>query len=250
MTKLNLNRFFLLPALAASLFLFGAGQAGAVTVFSEDFEGGGLGCGSPGLDVSYVATCDPVSDGAPFWEVTTGDNLSALSVGGAGNSVLGGAGADGTPGIPSGTAVIPWVAIDISSFMNLVFSVDIAATQFAGGDNWEAEDFVRVIYQIDGGAWIQPAQFDGPGNNLLDPDIGGGNPTSLTGSFQNFVFNIPNASTIRFGFVVGLTGTGEQAAFDNVLLQGDTTIPEPSTVFLFGAGLVGFALIQRKKRKN
>jgi len=253
MTHRTNSRFFLLSALAAALLLFAAAPASAVTVFSQDFEGGGMGCPGPVGAIDYAGTCQPVSGGTPFWEVTTGDNLPALTIGGAGNSVLGAAGDGATVGTGDVLAVVPFGAIDISAFTNLVLSVDVAAT--AGAGTWETEDYARVYYRINEGmagdtGWANLLDANGPGANLSDPSQGGiGNPTLLTAAFQTFVFNIPDGGAIRFLFAANVSGSNEQLAFDNLDLQGDAVIPEPSTIFLFGAGLVGLALVQRKKRK-
>lgn len=42
---------------------------------------------------------------------------------------------------------------------------------------------------------------------------------------------------------------GSQANFDNVRLENHSSVPEPSTLLLLGAGLFGFGIFSRKRRK-
>ena len=125
-TLLRVRNLVAVPVLTvAAMMLLSPSTASAVTVFSQDFEGGGLGCGSGPPDLIY-SPCQAISGGAPFWEAGTGDNVPNLSIGGAGNTALLGAGLNGSGGTGDSRALFPSTDLDISGFTGLVLTLDIA----------------------------------------------------------------------------------------------------------------------------
>jgi hypothetical protein len=84
--------------------------------------------------------------------------------------------------------------------------------------------------------------------------------TSTSGQLANSViFSPPDNGAITFDSVIAdftITELGDLATLETALMSytlfspSAEPVPEPSTVILLGAGVIGFALIRRKARKS
>ncbi len=63
-----------------------------------------------------------------------------------------------------------------------------------------------------------------------------------------------NQSILQFRFLTDVSSSTELAMIDNVTLSGDAiggaAVPEPSTIALFGTGLVGMGLWRSRRNKK
>ena len=114
--------------------------------------------------------------------------------------------------------------VNTAGYGNLKLDL-LAAVQ--GGNIFEqADDFLLVQTSVDGGAWETKGAFRsmGAANAALavDTDLNGqGDGAALTSSFQDFSFNLPNATTLGVRIVASSDGTGERILFDNLRVTGD-----------------------------
>jgi len=76
--------------------------------------------------------------------------------------------------------------------------------------------------------------------NLFGPNFGQFIGVVATEEFSSFVVDAPFGSTIQ------ITYTMDNLVYGNTL----STVPEPSTMLLLGAGFGGIALLKRKSRKQ
>ncbi len=128
----------------------------------------------------------------------------------------------------SGTAL--WAAYDVSAI--LAFDAPSMAAAYGSGEGHFGTAKIPFFGRVSGGtlSWIQPAELV----------LAGGNMISVT--FED----IP--------LVVGFSDTAMvHATIKN--LGGGTTptnapVPEPATMFLFGAGLVSFAGLTLSRKKK
>ncbi|MEQ9406776.1 MAG: choice-of-anchor D domain-containing protein [Fuerstiella sp.] len=120
--------------------------------------------------------------------------------------------------------VINWTGIDISGRGELLFDGLFGATDET--TRFEADDFIRVEAQIDGGGFTTIMQFftqNAAGNGLLaeDTDLNGrGNDETLGSALSDFQALIPGfGSTLDLRITVSVNGTGEEIAFDHFTLE-------------------------------
>jgi hypothetical protein len=203
-----------------SFFMFST-SASAIAITNYSFEDPGLG------DSGWVAGASgwSVSGSAGVWNPTDASYLS----------------------IPDGDNVA-WVNegylfqnINNSLIENNLYTLQVAVGMRVGEDFWEAH-----------GPWpgYSVGLWDMSGNLLasegfLTPDQG----EFLTST----VTYLATAGTAGQYFQIRLYGDGIQVNFDNVRLENQVSqsndlapIPEPSTLILIGAGLLGLALVRRK----
>ena len=94
--------------------------------------------------------------------------------------------------------------------------------------------------------------------SVLASGIGGTNGSTVTvtglGSFADYVVDVPcqnNISNCNPGQVPGaLPDPGSTYGGNNVLLMSVTTVPEPGTLALFAAGLLGCLLFVRRRARQ
>ena len=114
--------------------------------------------------------------------------------------------------------------IDTSGYANLKLDL-LAAVQ--GGDVFEqASDFLKIQTSVDGGPWVDTGAFRAMSTVnsklALDADLNGtGEGTALTSSFQDFTFDLPDATTLGVRIIAATDGTGERILFDNLRVTGE-----------------------------
>ncbi len=125
-------------------------------------------------------------------------------------------------------------AADVTGFTNLQVNLLLGAKDNTGTK--EVDDFLKIEYSIDGGAFTVAGQFLGDPDELPesldyfqeDTDLDGvfdedGIP--LTFSMQEFTYDIPaTGNSLQLRISVS-NGAGEEVAFDNIQLMGTSTIP-------------------------
>ena len=78
---------------------------------------------------------------------------------------------------------------------------------------------------------------------------GAGMPTQVWQQFTYQGFGTSNST--KFTFLSGDPPNDFSTGFDSVVISTtDAVVPEPMTVTLFGAGLVGAGVFHRRKRKK
>ena len=256
----HLKPIFLSAALVA-LLLATQQSANAVVILLEDFDDATIG---------YTSTlADPgVSDLSESYFGRVG-GAGGLTVGGGINftNTSGGYfGANATAGAPSiGTGAINWTGINIANFNNLTFSGWFAEDDDASLETWDPNSEVRVRAQIDGGGFfdvfgIQASQDTDPmtppvANQTprVDTNLDGfGEGAEITDTFTQFVANIAGTGSLLDLqiFVGGLTEAGEDIAFDNIMISGDSVAaPEPGSLALLSSLACG-GFFMRRRRKH
>ena len=96
------------------------------------------------------------------------------------------------------------------------------------------------------GVGDSPADFDATWNGSV---ISGSSETNYNsgGNYTEFSFDVAatGSDTLAFNF----RDDPAYMAFDNVSLVSTTSVPEPFTLSLFGAGLAGACAMRRRKKK-
>jgi hypothetical protein len=98
-------------------------------------------------------------------------------------------------------------------------------------------------FDLKGSGTVTFAGYDQNGNLIA----GDTKTVTLTNSFQTFTENWANVATVDF--TSSFSGT-DQISLDNIVINNTAPVPEPSTLFLLGAGFAGFGLFGRKFRKS
>ncbi len=132
--------------------------------------------------------------------------------------------------------------IDISGETTLFFSGLFAEDDVLFEEDWDAEDYLHVSYQIDGGGfqnlfWIESA---GALNSaaMVDTDFDGeGDGAIITDTFTEFTAAIfGTGSSLDLRIEISLNDRQEDIAFDNLSIRSglSTSIPEPGVLGLLG----------------
>jgi hypothetical protein len=149
--------------------------------------------------------------------------------------------------------------IDISGESTLFFSGLFAEdndTVFFEED-WDADDYLHVSYQIDGGGfqnlfWIESA---GASNTVaqVDTDFDGiGDGAEITDTFTQYIAAISGTgSSLDLLIEISLDAREEDIAFDNLAIHNSLPtsggVPEPGMLGLLG--LLTLSLAARRRRK-
>ncbi len=116
------------------------------------------------------------------------------------------------------------VHVNAEDYGNL--KLDLLAAAQGGAVFEQTDDFLLIQTSVDGGPWTTTGAFRSTGavNSTLavDTDLNGqGDGTALTGSFQDFSFDLPDATTLGVRLVASTDGTGERILFDNLRITGE-----------------------------
>ena len=150
--------------------------------------------------------------------------------------------------------------IDISGESTLWFSGLFAEdndTIFFQED-WDAEDYLHVSYQIDGGGfqnlfWIEST---GPTNTIaaVDTDFDGvGDGAEITDTFTQYIAAISGTgSSLDLLIEISLNSRDEDIAFDNIAIHNSFpsggAVPEPGLLGVLG--VLTLSMATRRKRAN
>jgi len=149
-------------------------------------------------------------------------------------------GSDGAKPIP---ASVTLNTVNVSLYTNLVF------TGLFGAVLADADDFMRLSYSLNGGAYVKGLYFaatNATGNSqgfALDTnndtvgDPGVGDVNLLGVALKQFSFSIPNANTVQIKVEVSANSSNDEFGFDFFQITGTSLIPEPTIVTLLGVGL-------------
>ncbi|MEM7477811.1 MAG: PEP-CTERM sorting domain-containing protein [Planctomycetota bacterium] len=162
--------------------------------------------------------------------------------------------------------VVMTFEVNIANTSNLAFSGlfaaagnDFAIPAYDNNGNL-ADDFLRVTAQIDAGAtqnlfWMSPSS--GTNEQLfVDSDFNGiggnGGEALATRDFNDqTVSNLPIAGTGNTLFLrieLQSNDGNTEFAWDNIQIDGDVAVPEPSSFGL--AGIAGLGFIIRRRRRS
>ena len=225
-----------------------ASVSNAATILLEDFE-------NPN-DISYS-----VSDGT--FHDSADDHFGIVPFIGAANPSTGTyAGFNGVnyfaaediddnggPGTDSQTLTF---MVNIAGYENISFS-----TLFAAGGNdtlpaYDTNEEFTVTATIDGGETQNLLAFEaeGPLNTLLSQDTdfdGVGDGPPIDHNFLSYSSPIVGTgSTLTLVVTIEGDDSGSEFAFDDILLEGDFVIPEPSSALL---AFLGSAFLLGRRRK-
>ncbi|QTN37963.1 hypothetical protein HZ996_02015 [Cryomorphaceae bacterium] len=228
-------RAFHIPIIFTFTLLFCAPASGQTTLWLESFETDGDG----GMRYqSSSAFNDGLND---HFQRTDGSDISNVSgpyLGALGSHYWAAEDTDdnGGDGLDEKSIVFP--SIDISGYEQLVFSGLFAAGNEGGpgASNYDASDYIRVYYSLNGGATWQNVLWcsyenHGDGSNEpmgLDLDFDGQADTigihRLSRTFQLFSVSIPAGDSVQFRIEVHAESSSEELAFDALRLEGNPVL--------------------------
>ena len=201
------------------------------TIFTESFETDGNG-------TRYTTSVPEFSDGSgDFFTRTDGSNIGSFYdvTGAEGSFFFAAQDIDGE--VPDSLQTLTFSSIDISGASNLSFSALFAEDDDGSNQDWDAPDFVKVEYEIDGGGFQNLLAFENDGNTFnsapfQDTDFDGtGDGIEVTESFSAFSSAIASTgSTLDLRFTFDLDSGDEDIAIDNIEILGDTATVGPTVV--------------------
>ena len=152
----------------------------------------------------------------------------------------------------SGTQTINFTGINILNFENLSFSGFFAEDDDGTNQDWDNTDSLIVEAQIDGSGYVPVFQIENDGTQfnaapLVDTDFDGvGDGDEITNAFTQFTTPISGTgNSLDLRITIALGSGDEDIAFDNISIDGDAAVPEPSTALLGGLALLG--LFRRRR---
>ncbi|MEL6915487.1 MAG: ExeM/NucH family extracellular endonuclease [Pseudomonadota bacterium] len=191
-------------------------------VFKEDFETVGNG-------TRYTTSIPEFSDGfGDFFIRTTGTDIAgSYDVSGVeGDAFFAAQDIDGEGAASQQT--LTFSGIDISGFENLQFSALFAEDDASDtNEDWDASDFVRVDFQIDGGGYSPLFAIENDGSTfnsapLIDTDFDGtGDGAEITDAFSRYGAAIAGTGTsLDLRFTFDLNAGDEDIAIDDIVVEG------------------------------
>ena len=262
MRKISNNMMF--GAGVALALAIGSQQANADVIFVESFEG------------ALQSETSIINGGSrrpgDFWSVLPNGLLDInYPVGGIdGSSFFGGR---DFAGHFSGGLIraVEFQNIDISLYENVQLTVGLSSRTTGGlhsHSNYEDDDTLRILENVDGGGFNLLDIFDGEGQNLSEGLINSNN-VELTQTLVDFIYDIGSGDNLTVRIDTGefdidqFGGDQEAIAFDHIRITGDlivaqsgagleeeshgTIVPEPATLTLFGLGLAGLGFVRRRR---
>ena len=237
---------------------FCAAPAHSIVVYTEDFETDGNGTRYTTSITEFNSTTSDhfgrTSGGAAIHVDDEGDNAYS---GVNGSFFFAMEDADAGGGTLPGT----WETtnpIFIAGSTTVSFSMLFAAgSSGSGTPSYEDDDFVRVFIDFDGAGTFatQLLGFETPlaavSNQHIHQDTDfdnrgdGVQVTDALTTFTSATIASGGASTAKIRITFDASGTSEEFAFDNLMLDVDAVIPEPSTGIL---ALLGCGLFLRRRR--
>jgi hypothetical protein len=204
-------------------------QGGTVCALELDFESAG------GYNTSIPEFSDGDSD---YFTRTDGSGISSsISLINSDGSFFAAQDIDGEG------AVLPVLLnisnIDISNLTNLQFSIDLAEDDDGVNEDWDANDYVRISFSIDGSPYQNllfiesELAFGNNGKPRIDTDFDGvGDGTEITDTFSEFTESIAGTGAIlELRIEFNLNAGDEDIALDNIRVCGvDSSIDSNSTV--------------------
>jgi len=175
--------------LLGAVFLFSLVISGQTTIWSEDFNSYANGT----ITGTGVGT-SPVNWNSQLGAAVSGGLILASDTRNVGGSSL--------------ANPLIWVTnpIDITSFTNVTFSLDVGAFNVANfEDSGGAQDNFTLDYRIDGGGWVTVVNASGSAAQPINPTY---NISGLSGSTLEIRANFHN------------TASNENYTIDNVLVLG------------------------------
>ena len=144
---------------------------------------------------------------------------------------------------------LEWIGIDISSYTGLNLSWFVAEDNDIAGPHWDPDTSVRLNAQIDGGGFNPIFAIESEGLINTSPRVdtnfdGDGDGVVITDTFTQFASAIADGNVLDLILrIENLDAGNEDIAFDNLLLTGNSTspnpVPTPSAMLLMGTGLIG-----------
>jgi methionine-rich copper-binding protein CopC len=215
----------------------------AVDLMTESFETDGNGS-------RYIAST-PFNDGSSdHWNRTDGSDISNISgpySGYQGSYFWGAEDVDDNGGNGANPQTMLFAGIDINAYNNLAFSGLFGAGNGPGAEDYDAADYVKVQYRIDGTGndpYIDGVCFAYQDNGDdfnepfgLDADCDGtaDDPmVEMIPAMASFGFNIPETGyTLDLLISVSVNSGDEEFAFDQLVVSGDDTGVDTLPVVLY-----------------
>ncbi|MEM9010878.1 MAG: ExeM/NucH family extracellular endonuclease [Pseudomonadota bacterium] len=209
------------------------------TVLDEGFESDGNG-------TRYTTSIPEFSDGsADFFTRTAGADITGTyQLSGGDGFFFAAQDIDGEGAASQQT--LSFTGLDISGLTDLSFSAAIAEDDASdGNEDWDASDFVRIEYQIDGGGFQPLLAFENDGATFnsapsVDSDFDGtGDGQTLTSAFQTFAAAIAGTgSTLDLRITFDLDSGDEDFAIDDIKIVGQSGgATNPAVLAVSGDGL-------------